>query len=49
LHRISKGASNLEVRTHDNLFSTHLPIFKQEKIGAYNWGLVAGKTWAIVN
>ena len=25
-------------------FETHLPIFKQEKVGCLNWGLVAGKT-----
>lgn len=31
-------------RTHGNLFSTHLPIFKRERIGCYNWGLVSGKT-----
>ncbi|MBN1402794.1 MAG: cellulase family glycosylhydrolase, partial [Anaerolineae bacterium] len=25
-------------------FATHLPIFRRERIGCYNWGLVAGKT-----
>lgn len=25
-------------------FQTHLPLWKAEKIGCYNWGLVAGKT-----
>ena len=29
------------------LFETHLPFFKQEKIGCYNWGLVSGKTQTI--
>ncbi len=29
------------------LFETHLPLFKQEKIGCYNWGLVSGKTQTI--
>ena len=28
-------------------FETHLPLFKQEKIGCYNWGLVSGKTQTI--
>jgi hypothetical protein len=34
-------------RTNGNLFESHLPIFKKEKIGAINWGLVAGKTQTI--
>lgn len=34
-------------RTRGNLFTTHLPLFKQEKIGCYNWGLVSGKTQTI--
>ena len=25
-------------------FETHLPLFKEEKIGCWNWGLVAGRT-----
>ncbi len=25
-------------------FETHLPLFKQEKVGCWNWGLVAGRT-----
>jgi hypothetical protein len=25
-------------------FASHLPLFKQEKVGCYNWGLVAGRT-----
>ena len=29
------------------LFETHLPLFKREKIGCYNWGLVSGKTQTI--
>lgn len=27
-----------------SLFQTHLPYFKQERIGCWNWGLVAGRT-----
>ena len=34
-------------RTRGNLFTTHLPLFKGEKIGCYNWGLVSGKTQAL--
>jgi hypothetical protein len=31
-------------RQTGSLFETHLPYFKREKIGGYNWGLVDGKT-----
>lgn len=31
-------------RSRDCLFENHLPIFKQEGIGCFNWGLVDGKT-----
>lgn len=31
-------------RTRDCTFESHLPIFKEEQIGAINWGLVSGKT-----
>jgi hypothetical protein len=31
-------------RTLGSLFETHLPVFWEEQIGCYNWGLVAGKT-----
>ncbi len=31
-------------RHRGSLFQTHLPFFKQEKIGCYCWGLVNGKT-----
>lgn len=31
-------------RTRGCTFETHLPVFKQERIGAINWGLVSGKT-----
>ena len=31
-------------RTCGSLVSTHLPIFAREKVGCFNWGLVAGKT-----
>jgi hypothetical protein len=31
-------------RTRNSLFKNTLPLLKRENIGAYNWGLVAGKT-----
>lgn len=31
-------------RTRNNTFQSHLPILKEENIGAINWGLVSGKT-----
>lgn len=31
-------------RSRNSLFSNIMPILKAENIGAYNWGLVAGKT-----
>jgi hypothetical protein len=31
-------------RTRNSFFQTHLPIFKSHKVGAINWGLVAGKS-----
>jgi hypothetical protein len=31
-------------RGRDSRFQSHLPVFKREKTGAINWGLVAGKT-----
>lgn len=31
-------------RTRNSLFSTIMPMLKRENIGAYNWGLVDGKT-----
>ena len=34
-------------RTRHNTFATHLPIFKDQRIAAYNWGLVSGKTQTI--
>lgn len=34
-------------RTRDCTFKSHLPIFKLENIGAFNWGLVSGKTQTI--
>jgi hypothetical protein len=34
-------------RATGSTFQAILPIFKQEKIGAYNWGAVAGKTQTI--
>jgi hypothetical protein len=34
-------------RTRGSRFATHLPIFKQERVGCFNWGLVSGKTQTI--
>lgn len=34
-------------RPEGNRFETQLPIFKKHGIGAFNWGLVAGKTQTI--
>ncbi len=34
-------------RTRGSRFATHLPIFKQEQVGCFNWGLVSGKTQTI--
>jgi len=31
-------------RTRGSRFETFLPVFKWENVGAYNWGLVSGKT-----
>lgn len=31
-------------RGHGSRFETHLPFFKTNRIGCYNWGLVAGRT-----
>jgi hypothetical protein len=31
-------------RTRGSLFENIMPMLKQENIGAYNWGFVAGKT-----
>jgi endo-1,4-beta-mannosidase len=34
-------------RSKGSRFATHLPLFEQEHIGCYNWGLVSGKTQTI--
>jgi hypothetical protein len=34
-------------RKQNSLFATCLPVFKEEHVGAYNWGLVSGKTQTI--
>jgi len=34
-------------RTRRSRFETHLPIFKKENVGCYNWGLVSGRTQTI--
>ncbi len=31
-------------RTRGSKFQSHLPVFKKHKVGAINWGLVAGKS-----
>ena len=31
-------------RPLDSLFSTHLPMFKQENVWALSWGFVFGRT-----
>jgi len=36
--------SEYMIRPGNSKFQTLLPFFKEQKIGAYNWGLVAGKT-----
>lgn len=36
--------SEYMARTNNSLFETHLPVFKKNKVGAVNWGLVSGKT-----
>jgi hypothetical protein len=34
-------------RTLGSSYATHLPIFREERVGCYAWGLVAGKTQTI--
>ena len=34
-------------RTRGSKFATHLPVFKEEQVGCYCWGLVSGKTQTI--
>ena len=34
-------------RTRNCTFETHLPVFKEHSIAAYNWGFVSGKTQTI--
>jgi hypothetical protein len=34
-------------RPRGSRFATHLPVFKRENVGCYNWGLVKGKTQTI--
>jgi hypothetical protein len=36
--------SEYMARTRNSKFQTHLPIFKKYKVGAINWGFVAGKS-----
>jgi hypothetical protein len=39
--------SEYMLRGRGSRFKTHLPIFKREKVGCMNWGLVSGKTQTI--
>ena len=34
-------------RTRNCTFQSHMPVFKKENIGCFNWGLVSGKTQTI--
>jgi hypothetical protein len=34
-------------RTRGSRFATHLPVFRRERVGCYNWGLVSGRTQTI--
>ncbi len=34
-------------RSQDSLITTHVPLFKQEGVGCFIWGLVSGKTQTI--
>jgi hypothetical protein len=34
-------------RQRGSRFASHLPVFKQEQVGCYSWGLVSGKTQTI--
>jgi hypothetical protein len=34
-------------RTRGSRFQTHLPIFKEEKVGCISWGLVSGKSQTV--
>lgn len=34
-------------RPRGSQFATHLPVFRRENVGCYNWGLVKGKTQTI--
>ena len=36
--------SEYMARTRNSIFQTHLPIFESHNVGAFNWGLVSGKT-----
>jgi endo-1,4-beta-mannosidase len=36
--------SEYMIRTTGSIFSACLPVFKQEHVGCFNWGLVRGKT-----
>ena len=35
-------------RTKGSRFQNCLPVFKEENVGCYNWGLVSGRTQTII-
>lgn len=43
-HKRPMVCSEYLARSEGNTFEAIMPLFKQKKIGAINWGLVAGKT-----
>jgi hypothetical protein len=44
LHNRPMICTEYMARKHNSLFSNIMPILKEQKIGAINWGLVAGKS-----
>jgi hypothetical protein len=46
-HRRPVLCTEWMARPHGSRFETHLPIFRDHRVGCYCWGLVAGKTQTI--
>lgn len=46
-HRRPVLCTEWMARPHRSRFETHLPIFKEQGVGCYCWGLVSGKTQTI--
>ena len=44
LHNRPLICTEYMARPRGSRFQTHLPVFKQERVGCLNWGLVSGKT-----